>query len=271
MKQIKSDGTHISYNVYGDGEVALLFVHGAFINQTYWKEQVDFFKRDYKVITLDLPGHGKSGKERKDWSIKNFAADIIALITELELRNVILIGHSMGADVNLIVANNNPAPVLGIIGIDILKNAGMPLPDEYQQQVSQILHGLETDFVNTNEQYARMALLTEKTPKEIVERIVSDYRNAYQPMAKPLTKEVFSSFEIERKCLQELQYKLYLINVSYMPTNEAPLQRFAGRSGYEVLNMKSTSHFPMLESPIVLNALLQEVIQEIAVNVLHGA
>jgi hypothetical protein len=46
--------------------------------------------------------------------------------------------------------------------------------------------------------------------------------------------------------------KLYLINVDYMPTNEAPLKKFAAE-GYEVKHMKGTCHFPMLENPKELN------------------
>src|SRR5690606_29537370 len=101
---IVRDNAEINYNVYGDGGATLLFVHGAYIDQTYWDKQVEYFKDDYKVVTLDLPGHGKSGKDRKHWSIRGFADDVYTLIKKLHLKNVILIGHSMGGDVNLMEA-----------------------------------------------------------------------------------------------------------------------------------------------------------------------
>ncbi|WP_165503649.1 alpha/beta fold hydrolase [Pedobacter hiemivivus] len=48
---------------------------------------------------LDLPGHDKSGRNRKDWKIQGFADDLIFLIKKLGLTNVILIGHSIAGNI----------------------------------------------------------------------------------------------------------------------------------------------------------------------------
>jgi len=270
MKNIKRDHAELNYQEAGSGEITLLFVHGAYLDQTCWKNQVQFFEQNYKVVTLDLPGHGKSGNERVDWSIRKFAEDVIAVIWELNLKNVILIGHSMGATINLIAATLYPKPVLGFIAVDMFKNAANPLPDEYQHQAEHIVEKLTTDFANTNEQYARMALLTDQTPPAITEAVVNNYRHANQQMAIATTPEIFSIYQAEKELLPKLRFKLYLINVDYIPTNEAPLRQYAG-SGYEVFHMKGTSHFPMLENSPVLNKLLYEAIQEIAVDIMHEA
>jgi len=270
MKEIKRDNANISYQVKGNNDITLLFVHGSYIDQTYWKSQVAFFNRDYKVVTVDLPGHGQSGNERKHWSVQGFADDVIAVIKELNLYNVILIGHSMGAAINLMAATSSPERIAGFIAIEYFKNAGTPLPEAYQQQAADIVRKLSTDFRNTNEQYARMVLLTEQTPPAIAKRVIEAYRNAYQPMGIAITSEIFNIYQAERKLLPELKFKLYLINVDYMPTNEAPLQQYAG-SGYELLHMKGTSHFPMLENSGELNQLLEQVIQKISASMLHEA
>ena len=89
------DGATIQYRMEGEGDTTLLFVHGAFTNQTYWDNQVAFFSPDFKVVTLDLPGHGESGRDRTEWSVEGFGQDVVTVIRELELQNVILIGHSM--------------------------------------------------------------------------------------------------------------------------------------------------------------------------------
>ncbi|HEY1022087.1 MAG TPA: alpha/beta hydrolase, partial [Flavisolibacter sp.] len=83
MKTIISNGTAISYNVYGSGPATLLFVHGSFIDQSYWKEQVSFFKEKYKVVTMDLAGHGESGTNRKEWTLRGMADDVVNVIKEL--------------------------------------------------------------------------------------------------------------------------------------------------------------------------------------------
>jgi sigma-B regulation protein RsbQ len=270
MTTIKRDNAVINYQVSGNGEITLLFLHGSYIDKSYWKNEVEFFSRDYTVVTLDLPGHGQSGDGRKDWSIQGFSEDVIAVIKELNLQNIILIGHSMGGSVNLMAATSYPKPLIGFIAIDCFKNAGTPLPDQFQQQVEEIKRKLKTDFRNTNEQYARMALLTEQTAPAISKKVVEAYRNANQSMAIATTPEIFDMYKVERELLPQLPFKLYLINVDYQPTNEAALQQYA-LHGYEVLHMKGTSHFPMLENPAVLNRLLQELIQQISVHALHDA
>ncbi|HLA56479.1 MAG TPA: alpha/beta hydrolase [Flavobacterium sp.] len=260
---IKRDGAEINYRVSGDGGATLLFVHGSYMDQTCWDEQVKYFSPDYKVVTFDLPGHGKSGKDRPYWTVEGFSDDVYAVIKKLHLKNVILIGHSLGADINLIAATSHPKNIIGFIGIDNFKNAATPLPAQYQKQTETILENLKKDFANTNEQYARMALLTPETSPEITNKIVSAYRNAYPPMGKQTMPEVFKMYETEERLLPQLNHKLHLINVDYIPTNEAPLKKYAG-SGYEVLHMKGTSHYPMLENPQKLNQLLQQAIDDIA-------
>lgn len=268
MKAIKRDNATINYQLTGNGDITLLFVHGSYIDQTYWKKQADYFSSDYTVVTLDLPGHGQSGTERRNWSVMGFAEDVVQLIKELDLHNVILVGHSLGAAISLMAISMHPAPVLGFIAVEAFKNAGNPLPPEYQQQATGIVRMLTTDFRNTNETYARNYLLTEKTPPAIAKKIVEAYRNAYQPMGIATTPEIFNLYQVEAQLLPQLKCKLYIINADYMPTNEEALEHNTSH-GYEVINIKGTSHFPMLENPDMLNKLLLEAVHEISVDILH--
>lgn len=263
MKEIKRDGVIINYQITGSADTTLFFVHGSNINQTYWKDQVNYFSSQYKIVTLDLPGHGKSGTERKQWSVKDFAEDVITVIKELDLQNVILIGHSLGADINLIAATSNPDKIIGFIVIDEFKGAATPLPQEFREQLISVQQNLKNDFANTNEQFARTALVTDQTPIEITNRVVKDYRNAYQPMAIELMAEIIKLPEIEKKLLPQLQLKLFLINTDYIPTNEAPLKKYAV-SGYEVLQIKGTCHYPMLENANQLNEVLEYVFYKVS-------
>lgn len=258
MKEIKRDNAIIHYEVSGKGDTTLLLVHGSYIDQTYWKDQAEHFKSHYRVVTLDLPGQGTSGHERRFWSIEGYAKDVNHLVKELGLEQVILVGHSLGAAVCLQASVLWPEPYIGFIAVDFFKNAATPFPAD---QVSAILAQLKTDFKNTNEQYARAGLLTNRTPSPIVARVVQDYRNAYEPMGKQLMPELFGFYKSERNLMPRLPLKLYVISVDYMPINEEPLRRFTGK-GYKVLHMPGTSHFPMIENPAQLNELIQFCIDE---------
>lgn len=262
MKEIKKNNPVINWQINGEGEIVLLFVHGAFIDQQYWQSQVDYFSKNYTVVTIDLPGHGKSGKERIRWTVENFAEDVIFVIRELNLKNVILIGHSMAGDINLVAATSNPAPFIGFIGIDYFKNAATPLTPDYRQQADDIIDNIKTDFAATCEQYARTALLTPQTPPQVANRIIGDYRKGWQPMGVEIIAESFNMDKLEARLLPELQLTLHLINADYMPTNEEALKRYA-INGYDLVEIKGTSHFPMLENPDELNRLLEQTIYKI--------
>ncbi|RZJ28470.1 MAG: alpha/beta hydrolase [Flavobacterium sp.] len=253
----------MNYNIYGDGGATLLFVHGSYADQTYWNEQVNYFKDEYKVVTLDLGGHGKSGKGRKYWSVDGFAGDVYNVIKRMNLKNVILIGHSMGGDVNLIEVTSHPKNIIGFIGIDNFKNAATPLPKKYKAQIKAMKAALKKNFAQTSENYARTALLSPQTDSTIVKRVASDFHNAYAPMGRQLMPEFFDMYKRERKLLPKLRLKLHLIEVNNSPVNEAPLKKYCS-SGYDIRWINGTSHYPMLENPKQLNRHLRETIEQIS-------
>jgi pimeloyl-ACP methyl ester carboxylesterase len=58
------DGVAIHSTSRGSGPKVVVFVHGWTCDESSWREQVPFFEKNYRVITLDLPGHGKSGSPK---------------------------------------------------------------------------------------------------------------------------------------------------------------------------------------------------------------
>src|SRR5262245_51071567 len=90
------DGLKLVCEFRGKGDTALIFLHGWCGDRAYWKNQVDVFAPDYRVVTLDQAGHGESGKNRKEWSVNRLAGDVEAVVKALGLKRVILVGHSMG-------------------------------------------------------------------------------------------------------------------------------------------------------------------------------
>ena len=79
----------IEYDECGQRDTTLLFIHGWGINKEYWDDQKKYFCNKYKVVTLDLPGFGKSGKNRDNWSFAQYAADINEFIKQKKLKKVI--------------------------------------------------------------------------------------------------------------------------------------------------------------------------------------
>lgn len=89
--------TKVSYSALGDGDQALLLVHGLDCNKDIWRSFASCLARDFKVFMLDLPGHGDSDPLALFHSMEALASAIPVLIRKENLDTPILVGHSMGA------------------------------------------------------------------------------------------------------------------------------------------------------------------------------
>ncbi len=125
-KATSADGVPIAYSVEGDGEVAVVLIHGWSCDRTYWRAQIEPLMATYKVVSLDLAGHGTSGVEREQWTLPAFGADVAAVVEALGLERVILVGHSMGAPVALEATVLLAGKVQGVVSVDSL-HAGSPI------------------------------------------------------------------------------------------------------------------------------------------------
>jgi pimeloyl-ACP methyl ester carboxylesterase len=75
-------------------------------------------------VTLDLAGHGDSGKDRSRWSILGLAQDVVAVADDLRLRRIIFVGHSMGGWISLESARVLRGRVVGVVLVDIVHDVG---------------------------------------------------------------------------------------------------------------------------------------------------
>ncbi|MCL1127591.1 alpha/beta fold hydrolase [Shewanella surugensis] len=91
-----SDGAKLHYLEAGQGETLLLLPGGGF-SADIFQHQMEAFSQDYRVISLDKRGHGKSEKVDFGYRIARFAHDLHDLLTTLALTQVTIVGHSLGA------------------------------------------------------------------------------------------------------------------------------------------------------------------------------
>jgi pimeloyl-ACP methyl ester carboxylesterase len=94
------DGLKIHSSSAGTGKATVVFVHGWTCDSTSWAAQVPALAKKYRVITLDLPGHGQSGSPADGkFSMDLFARAVEAVREEAKANTIVLVGHSMGAPV----------------------------------------------------------------------------------------------------------------------------------------------------------------------------
>ena len=90
------DGTEIYYKDWGTGQ-PIVFCHGWPLSSEAWAGQMLFFvQHGYRAIAHDRRGHGRSSQNSSGNEMNTYADDLAALINHLDLKNVILVGHSTG-------------------------------------------------------------------------------------------------------------------------------------------------------------------------------
>ena len=254
----KVNNTTIAYNQYGNGDTTLLFVHGWCINKEYWNNQSKYFSDKYKVVTLDLPGFGRSGKNRSEWTFENYTDDINEFITAEKLKNVILIGHSMSGDILLMVDTKYPESVIGIVGVDNLKKPGVKLSEEESKQVEGFFAMLDSNFSGTVETYTKQNLFPPSADTSIVNRVIKDFKSNEPVIAIKVLRSLLDVSQKEKEMMQLLKHTLYLVNSDGDTTHIDSLKKYCKASA-EVVYVHGTGHYPMIEKPAEFNSALEKV------------
>jgi pimeloyl-ACP methyl ester carboxylesterase len=112
------DGTTIHWTSHGSGGETIILVHGWTCDESSWREQVPVVSRNHRVITLDLPGHGKSGMPKGPFTMELFARAVEAVRAEAKADRVFVVGHSMGTPVIRKYALMYPDRVKGLVLVD---------------------------------------------------------------------------------------------------------------------------------------------------------
>ncbi len=250
-----ADGTMIHYQISGKGEPTLVFVHCWECDMSYWENQVDVFNKNYKVVTLDLAGHGQSVSDRKNYSMQAYGEDVAAVVHHLEPDKIILIGHSMGGLVNIEAARRLGNKVLALIGVDTYNDFDFKYPEE---QVQQYIQALEADFYSTTMGFVR-GIFPSEADSMIVKKIAEDMATASPEVGISSIRNVAAYDYIE--ALKDVSAPFFLIN-----SDANPIDTIAGNkytSSFNVKTMNGVGHFLHIERPDQFNQLLEATIQEI--------
>jgi non-heme chloroperoxidase len=91
-----SDGATLFYRDWGTGPV-IVFCHSLAVDSDMWTYQTAAFADRYRCVTYDRRGHGRSDQPDGGYDYDTLADDLAAVIEQLDLKDVTLVGHSMGA------------------------------------------------------------------------------------------------------------------------------------------------------------------------------
>ena len=245
------DGTRIAYEAHGSGSPALVFVHGWSCNRRYWDGQLVPLSATACVVALDLAGHGESGVTRKTWSIAAFGADVAAVVDALVLERVILVGHSMGADVILEASRFVRNRICGLVWVDEYRQLSHFRSEE---RVRERVAPFRDDFAHSVRVFVRGMFPASADPS-LVERVSTNMASAQREIALGALEATWNYGRNVPAVLSELQLPIVSIN----PQDSATDIESMRRHGVDVVLMPGVGHFPMMEKPQEFNALLEEI------------
>lgn len=251
------DGVRIAYTAEGKGEPAIVFIHGWTCDQTHWRFQVPEFRKSFRVITIDLPGHGASGADRKSWSIDGLGADVAAVVRGLKLKQVVLVGHSMGGPVALAAAPRLRGILRGIVPVDSVHNVEFALPPDAAER---FVKKFEDDFEGAWTRFMSgfFADRDSKILKSILEKLDGvDRKAAISLLAS------YNRFDW-KAALAGAGVPVRAINAAEPYQTEVKINRKYGN--FDAVLMSDAGHFLMLEKPAEFNRHLRSVIDRLQEN-----
>jgi len=250
------DGVQIHYESRGSGAPALVFIHGWNCDRSYWSAQLPVFATTHQVVAIDLAGHGDSGINREDWSMANFGADVAAVADALQLKDIILVGHSMGGPVALEAARLLEGRVTMIIGADTLSNVSLRYPEA---QLAGMLAAMAADFSGTVEGLVRSSFFLPTSDPAFIDQIAGDM-SAAPPAAGIGAFAGFARWfdEDVEQTLANIDVPIRLINSDYRPTDTRAGQALT--ASFEATLMSGVGHFVMQEDPAQFNAIMAELL-----------
>jgi len=250
-----ADGLEMSYVEKGKGEPALVFVHCGNCRKEIWRETLDAFQGEHRVVAMDLPGHGRSGAKRETWSIPVLGADVAALVDHLKLAKVVLVGNSLGGPVSVEAARRlGRARVRGVVAVDTLQNVEAKWPEDAWRRV---LDSYRSDFPKGCNALMLGPLLPKDAPAAIRERVDEETCGNDAGAAIALL-ETLRDYD-QAAALREVGVPVWAINATLFPTEVEINRKYA--PSFQVILMEGVGHYPQVERPSEFQENLRRVLR----------
>lgn len=117
-KFVSTNGIKTHYLEWGQGKRTIILLHSLTDTAEIWKDFAPLLSKNYRIITPDRRGVGKTEKSPSGYEIENLAKDVKGLIDSLKLEKVNLVGHSFGGNIAVTVAANSPDKINSLVLIE---------------------------------------------------------------------------------------------------------------------------------------------------------
>ena len=249
------DGLTIHSSTTGTGPATMIFIHGWTCDSSSWTGQVPAFAKKYRVVTLDLPGHGRSASPKDGkLSMDLFARAVEAVRVEAKADRVVLVGHSMGAPVIRQYARMYPQHVAGLVAVDgPLDLRGFP-PPEFKQPPPMV----GPEGLKAREKMIRGMFIPQTAPA-LQEHILKMMLGTSEATANGAMAAVFDPSLSKTDVIKAPALAVYA-GTAKLPDPKVAKEVLPN---YEGTQMPETGHFLMMEKPDEFNRVLTSFLDKI--------
>jgi len=254
------DGMKIHSTSTGKGARTLVLVHGWTCDDTSWAANVPELAKRYRVVTLDLPGHGQSGAPKDGRvNMEMFAKAVEAVRAEQKAGKIILVGHSMGTPVIREYAHLYPQHVAALVLVDGVVVAPTP-PGGRGIQTPLDAGKLTTAEGLSLREGMIKGMFTPKTPKDVQEHVLKMMLAAPPATAASAMRTTFDEKYASDEVMNVPAYGIFA-EKSFALGSTPFLKKIFSRFDYVV--MPGTGHFVMMEQPQEFDRLLIKFVESL--------
>ena len=246
------DGATIAFQVAGSGNPQLLFVPGLTGDHTDFSAQTEYFNSQHLTVAVELPGNGRAGTNRTDWSMSTFAADIATVIEHLDLDSAVLVGHSLGGDAALEAAHLAKGRVIAVVMVSSYRTF-----DDHpsEERLSQWLAPFSADFPAAMEDLTRRNFGS-NADQAMVDETVARMVKADPDMVIPVLRSKMGNEAFVVGTLENLTVPVFAVNPDFKANDESALKR----NGVDLRVVKGVGHYTMMEAPEAFNRTLSDIL-----------
>jgi pimeloyl-ACP methyl ester carboxylesterase len=191
------------------------------------------------------------------WTVDAYGEDVAGLLAALDLTNVVLVGHSMGASLSLRAAALSPGRVRGIVAVDSLHDAEFDFSGE---RIEEFLRAFEADFAGTCGRFVD-AMFSEGEVDTIRERVKTVGCDPARSATGIALMRSFGAIDMDR-WFSEAKVPIRAINAAQPnPTEIETNRKYAD---FDAVLMTGVGHYPHVTRPDAFNPLLLAAIAEVA-------
>lgn len=229
----------------------IVLIHGAGQDTTSWRYNIPTLARAHRVISIDLPGHGKSEVLLPPISSTgDFADHVWNVIRKLRLERPVLMGHSMGAGICLAVALEHGAELRGVIAVD----GADKVTGVFGEEIHQAYTHAPMELMLEMSMEGFRSLCSKSTPNARVEEIARDLLRIH-PHVTAADTLAFNSFDImDRSAEIDTPVLLICGADDFLVTPEMVHATAARMTCSRVVTLDGVGHFPHTEAPDRFNS-----------------